>query len=74
LYGKKISHATLAKAEKVYDAAQQDPTTFGQIWADLNSGKVSSNKAYREMQRTQTGPDEIVETQPPTTIELIFYS
>jgi hypothetical protein len=31
LYGKKISHATLEKAEKVYDAAQQDPTTFGQI-------------------------------------------
>jgi hypothetical protein len=69
LYGKKISHATLAKTEKVYDAAQQDPTTFGQIWADLNSGKISPNKAYREMQRTQTGPDEIVETQPSTTTD-----
>jgi ParB family transcriptional regulator, chromosome partitioning protein len=66
LYGKKISHATLAKAEKVYDAAQQDPTTLGQIWADLNSGKISPNKADREMQRTQTGPDE---TQPSTTTD-----
>src|SRR5215467_3746299 len=57
-YGKKISHATLAKAEKVYDAVQQDPTTFGQIWTDLNSEKISPNKAYREIQRTQTGSDE----------------
>jgi hypothetical protein len=47
-YGKKISHATLAKEEKVYDAAQQDPTTFGQLWTDLNSGKISSDKAYTE--------------------------
>jgi hypothetical protein len=54
LHGKKISHATLATAEKVYDAAQQDPTTFGQIWTDLNSGKISPDKAYREIQRTQT--------------------
>jgi hypothetical protein len=65
LHGKKISHATLAKAEKVYDAAQQDPTTFGQIWTDLNSEKISPDKAYRDMQRTQA--EEIVETQPPTT-------
>lgn len=66
LYGKKISHATLAKAEKVYDAAQQEPTTFGQIWTDLNSGKISPYKAYREIQRTQTGPDE---TQPSATTD-----
>jgi hypothetical protein len=39
LYGKKISHATLATAEKVYDAAQQEPAIFGQIWTDLNSEK-----------------------------------
>jgi hypothetical protein len=35
----------------------------------LNSGKISPNKAYREMQRTQTGPDEEVETQPSTTTD-----
>ena len=41
LHGKKTSHATLAKAELVYDAAQQEPATFGQIWTDLNSEKIS---------------------------------
>src|SRR5215469_9553150 len=73
-YGKKISHSTLAKAEKVYDAAQQDPTTFGQIWTDLNSGKISPEKAYRDMQRTQTGPDEIVATQPDNGEEVVSNS
>jgi hypothetical protein len=67
LYGKKISHATLAKAEKVYDAAQQDPNTFGQIWAELNSGKISSDKAFKDMQWIQTPRNETVEPQPPTT-------
>ena len=66
-YGKKISHSTLAKAEKVYDAAQQDPNTFGQIWTDLNSGKISPEKAYRDMQEIQTPRNETVEPQPPTT-------
>ncbi|HYV52123.1 MAG TPA: hypothetical protein VE971_02410, partial [Candidatus Eisenbacteria bacterium] len=66
-YGKKISHSTLAKAEKVYDAAQQDPNTFGQIWTDLNSGKISPDKAYRDMQGIQTPRNETVEPQPPTT-------
>ena len=67
LYGEKISHATLAKAEKVYDAAQQAPTTFGQIWADLNSGKISPDKAYRDMQEIQTPRNETVEPQPRST-------
>ena len=65
-YGKKISHATLAKAEKVYDAAQQDPTTFGQIWADLNSEKISADKAYRDIHGIQTPRNETVEPQPTT--------
>ena len=65
-YGKKLSHATLAKAEKVYDAAQQDPTTFGQIWADLNSEKISADKAYRDIQGIQTPRNETVEPQPTT--------
>jgi hypothetical protein len=39
---------TLATAEKVYDAAQQEPATFGQIWTDLNSEKISPNKAYKK--------------------------
>jgi hypothetical protein len=67
LYGKKISHATLDKAEKVYDAAQQEPTTFGQIWTDLNSGKISPDKAYKDMQGIQTHQNETVEPQPPAT-------
>jgi ParB-like nuclease domain len=67
LHGKKISHATLAIAEKVYDAAQQEPATFGQIWTDLNSEKISPNKAYKNMQRIQTRQNEIVEPQPSTT-------
>ena len=67
LHGKKISHATLATAEKVYDAAQQEPATFGQIWTDLNSEKISFNKAYKKMQRIQTRLNEIVEPQPSTT-------
>ena len=66
LHGKKISHATLATAEKVYDAAQQEPATFGQIWTDLNSEKISFNKAYKKMQRIQTRLNEIVEPQPST--------
>ena len=66
LYEKKISHATLATAEKVYDAAQQEPATFGQIWTDLNSEKISPNEAYKKMQRIQTRQNEIVEPQPPT--------
>jgi ParB-like nuclease domain len=66
LCGKKISHATLAKAEKVYDAAQQDPTTFGQIWADLSSGKISPDKAYKDMQGIQTRHSDTVDPQPPT--------
>jgi hypothetical protein len=67
LHGKKISHATLATAEKVYDAAQQEPATFGQIWTDLNSEKISPNKAYKKMQRIQVRQNEIVEPQPSTT-------
>jgi ParB family transcriptional regulator, chromosome partitioning protein len=67
LYGKEISHTTLAKAEKVYDAAQQDPATFGQIWAGLNSGKISPDKAYRDMQGIQTPRNETVEPKSPTT-------
>src|SRR5215467_1567968 len=69
LHGKKTSHATLAKAELVYDAAQQEPTTFGQIWTDLNSEKISPNEAYKKMQRIQTRQNEIVEPQPPTECE-----
>lgn len=67
LHGKKISHATLAIAEKVYDAAQHERVTFGQIWTDLNSEKISPNKAYKNMQRIQTRQNEIVESQPSTT-------
>ncbi|MFZ0510997.1 MAG: hypothetical protein WAM14_05280 [Candidatus Nitrosopolaris sp.] len=66
LHGRKISHATLATAEKVYDAAQQEPATFGQVWTDLNSEKISPNKAYKKMQRTQTHQNEIVEPQLST--------
>jgi hypothetical protein len=67
MHGKKISHATLAIAEKVYDAAQQEPATFGQIWTDLNSEKISPNKAYNNMQRIQTRQNEIAELQSSTT-------
>ena len=67
LHGKKISHATLAIAEKVYDTAQQEPASFGQIWTDLNSEKISPNKAYKNMQRIQTRQNEIVEPQLSTT-------
>jgi hypothetical protein len=67
MYGKKISHATLATAEKVYDAAQQEPAIFGQIWTDLNSEKISPNKAYKKMQRIRKRQNEIVEPQPYTT-------
>jgi alpha-D-ribose 1-methylphosphonate 5-triphosphate synthase subunit PhnG len=69
LLGKKTSHATLAKAELVFDAAQQEPATFGQIWTDLNSEKISPNEAYKKMQRIQTRQNEIVEPQPPTECE-----
>ena len=67
LYGKKISHATLAIAEKVYDAAQEEPATFGQIWTDLNSEKISPNKAYKKTQRIQTHQNELIEPQPSST-------
>src|SRR5215469_9281874 len=60
LHGKKISHTTLAKAEKVYDVAQQEPATFGQIWTDLNSEKISPNGAYKKI---QTHQNKIVESQ-----------
>jgi hypothetical protein len=63
LHGKKISHATLATAEKVYDAAQQEPATFGQIWTDLNSEKISPNGAYKKMQGIQTHQNKIAEPQ-----------
>jgi hypothetical protein len=69
LHGKKTSHATLAKAELVYDAAQQEPATFGQIWTDLNSEKISPNRAYKKMQRIQTRQNEIVEPQPSNECE-----
>jgi hypothetical protein len=67
LYGKKISHTTLATAEKVYDAAQQEPATFGQIWTDLNSEKISPSKAYKKMQRIRKRQNEMVEPRPYTT-------
>src|SRR5215831_18990861 len=60
LHGKKISHTTLAKAEKVYDGAQQEPATFSQIWTDLNSEKISPNGAYKKI---QTHQNKIVESQ-----------
>jgi 16S rRNA G966 N2-methylase RsmD len=53
LHGKKISHPTLATAEKVYDTVQKDPATFGQIWTDLNSEKISPHKALKKVQKIQ---------------------
>src|SRR5215467_1519613 len=58
LHGKKTSHATLAKAELVYDAAQQEPTTFGQIWTDLNSEKISPHKAYEKIHENKKVPPQ----------------
>ena len=40
---------------------------LGQIWADLNSGKISPDKAYKDVQRVQTCHNETVEPQPPST-------
>jgi len=48
LHGKEISHSNLASAEKVYDAVQKEPNTFGQIWRDLNSEKISPHKALKK--------------------------
>jgi hypothetical protein len=53
LHGKKISHPTLASAENVYDAVQKEPDTFGQIWRDLNSEKISPHKALKKVQKVQ---------------------
>ncbi|MGC2681850.1 MAG: class I SAM-dependent methyltransferase, partial [Candidatus Nitrosopolaris sp.] len=53
LHGKKISHPTLATAEKVYHVAQKEPATFGQIWEDLNSEKISPHKAFKKVQKMQ---------------------
>jgi hypothetical protein len=53
LHGKKISHPTLATAEKVYDVAQKEPATFGQIWMDLNSERISPHKAFKKVQKIQ---------------------
>jgi len=41
-------------------------TTFGQIWTDLNSGKISPDKAYKAIQLIQTCHNETIEAQPPT--------
>ena len=54
LHGKKISHTTLAKGEVVYDAAQKQPATYGQIWIDLNCEKISPHKAFKKVQRLQS--------------------
>ena len=51
LHGKRISHPTLATAEKVYDVAQKEPATFGQIWMDLNSERISPHKAFKKVQK-----------------------
>jgi 16S rRNA G966 N2-methylase RsmD len=61
LHGKKISHPTLATAEKVYDAAQKDPATFGQIWTDLNSEKISPHKALKKVQKIQVRHEFLAE-------------
>jgi 16S rRNA G966 N2-methylase RsmD len=53
LHGKEISHSTVASAEKVYDAVQKEPDTFGQIWRDLNSEKISPHKALKKVQNIQ---------------------
>jgi len=51
LHGKKISHPTLATAEKVYDT-QKEPA-FSQISNDLNSEKISCHKAFKKVQKIQ---------------------
>jgi len=53
LHGKKISHPTLATAEKVYDAAQKDPATFGQ----MDRFKFRENFSSQSIQKSTKDTD-----------------
>jgi ParB family transcriptional regulator, chromosome partitioning protein len=65
LHGKRISHNTLAKGERVYDLAQKHPGIFGQLWIDLNSEKISPHKAFRKAQTLQRRQVLLAEKEVP---------
>jgi DNA modification methylase len=46
-----VSHATLSKAEKVVEAAEKDPATFGRLLEKIDSGNYSIDKAFKKLQR-----------------------
>jgi len=61
-----ISHTTLKKAEKIVEAAESDPETFGDILEDVDSGKTSVHHAYTKVKRRQRHEN------PPPLPEGIF--
>lgn len=44
-----VSHDTLAKAEKIVEAAEKNPQKFGFLLKTVDSGKISINSAYQKV-------------------------
>jgi DNA methylase/ParB/Sulfiredoxin domain len=48
-----ISHITLKKAEKIYDAAKKQPEKYGDLLKKLDQRRISTEKAFHQMKKLQ---------------------
>lgn len=48
-----VSHTTLEKAEKIYNAAKEHPETYGVLLEKLDQNKISIDKAFHQMKKLQ---------------------
>ena len=69
-----ISHTTLNKAEKVYNAAKSCPEKYGDLLDKLDEKKISPYKAFKQLQRRQQ-KENLLKTKPvmhlPEGVKLI---
>ena len=68
-----VSHDTLAKMEKIVEAAEKDPETYGRVLEAVNSGRMSVAYAYKMVKRREAmwppplpeGEFDVIYADPP---------
>jgi N6-adenosine-specific RNA methylase IME4 len=56
-----VSHDTLAKMERIVEAVEKDPETYGRILEAVNSGKMSVAYAYKMIKHKEVEPPPLPE-------------
>jgi N6-adenosine-specific RNA methylase IME4 len=77
-----VSHDTLAKAEKVVEAAEKNPEKYTALLKKVDSGKVSINSAYQKVKRDEpreivplpSGVFDVVYADPPWKYDVNYLS